>query len=118
VHHLCPCAPPSGLLAANDGKPRRERLTLIRIFEDLRARGYEGGYPGRFDGFHAVAASVSKTCLVRFDNNRYSVSAHAVGKPVEIRAYAERIEIRQDGRVVGDHARSFGRDQAVFDPWH
>src|SRR3984893_5311633 len=35
-------------------------------------------YAGRFDGFHGVPASVSKTCLVRFDNNRYSVSAHAV----------------------------------------
>ncbi len=75
-------------------------------------------YAGRFDGFHAVPASVSKTCLVRFDNNRYSVSAHAVGRPVEIRAYADRIEIRQDGRVVGEHARSFGRDQTMFDPWH
>jgi transposase len=75
-------------------------------------------YAGRFDGFHAVPASVSKTCLVRFDNNRYSVSAHAVGRPVEIRAYAERIELRQDGQVVGDHARCFGRDQTVFDPWH
>src|SRR6202040_1636912 len=51
-------------------------------------------YRGRFDGFHALPASVSKTCLVRFDNNRYSVSAHAVGRPVEIRAYAERIELR------------------------
>jgi len=61
---------------------------------------------------------VSKTCLVRFDNNRYSVSAHAIGRPVEIRAYAERIEIRQDGRLVGEHRRCFGRDQTVFDPWH
>jgi hypothetical protein len=75
-------------------------------------------YAGRFDGFHAVPASISKTCLVRFDNNRYSVSAHAVGRPVEIRAYAERIELRQDGRPVGEHARCFGRDQTVFDPWH
>jgi hypothetical protein len=76
------------------------------------------GYAGRFDGFHGVPASVSKTCLVRFDNNRYSVSAHAVGRPVEIRAYAERIELRQDGRPVGEHRRNFGRDQTVFDPWH
>ena len=37
---------------------------------------------------------------------------------MEIRAYAERIELRQDGRVVGDHRRCFGRDQTVFDPWH
>ena len=29
---------------ANDGKPARERLTLIRIFEELRDLGYEGGY--------------------------------------------------------------------------
>ena len=42
----------------------------------------------------------------------------AVGRPVEIRAYAERIELRQDGRLVGEHPRCFGRDQTVFDPWH
>ena len=58
-------------------------------------------YRGRFDGFHALPASVSKTCLVRFDNNKYSVSASAVGRPVEIHAYADRIVIRQDGRIVG-----------------
>lgn len=75
-------------------------------------------YAGRFDGFHAVPASVSKTCLVRFDNNRYSVAASAVGRPVEIRAYAERIEFRQDGRVVGEHRRAFGRGETVYDPWH
>ena len=72
----------------------------------------------RSDGFHGVTASVSKTCLVRFDNNRYSVMANAVGRPVEIRAYADRIELRQDGRMVGEHPRCFGRDQTIFDPWH
>jgi hypothetical protein len=52
------------------------------------------------------------------DNNRYSVTAGAVGRPVEIRAYADRIELRQAGRVVGEHPRCFGRDKTVFDPWH
>ena len=33
-----------GLLAANAQKAARERLTLIRIFEELRALGYAGGY--------------------------------------------------------------------------
>ncbi|MEM8760561.1 MAG: IS21 family transposase [Pseudomonadota bacterium] len=75
-------------------------------------------YRGPFDGFHAVPAAVSKTCLVRFDSNKYSVTASAVGRPVEIRAYAERIEIRQDGRVVGEHQRAFGRGKTVYDPWH
>jgi transposase len=75
-------------------------------------------YAGCFDGFHAVPASVSKTCLVRFDNNRYSVLSRTVGRPVEVHAYAERIVIRQDGEVVGEHARSFGRGHTVYDPWH
>jgi hypothetical protein len=65
-------------------------------------------YVGPFDGFHSVPASVSKTCTVRFDNNKYSVLATAVGRPVEVHAYAERIVIRQDGVVVGEHARASG----------
>jgi hypothetical protein len=31
-------------LLANEGKPSRERLTLIRMFEELRGLGYEGSY--------------------------------------------------------------------------
>jgi hypothetical protein len=61
---------------------------------------------------------VSKTCLVRFDNNKYSVNASAIGRPVEIHAYADRIVIRQDGRIVAEHRRSYGRGETVYDPWH
>jgi hypothetical protein len=61
---------------------------------------------------------VSKTCLVRFDNNRYSVDAHAGGRAVEVRAYAERIEVWQDGKVVAEHARAFGRGKDIYDPLH
>lgn len=32
------------LLETNAAKPAREQLTLIRIFEELRGRGYRGGY--------------------------------------------------------------------------
>src|SRR5258708_5435217 len=32
------------LMLANEGKAARERLTLIRLFEELRGRGYGGGY--------------------------------------------------------------------------
>jgi transposase len=96
--------------------PELRGQTVWEMFEAERPSLVR--YAGRFDGFHAVPASVSKTCLVRFDNNRYSVAANAVGRPVEIRAYADRIELRQDGRAVGEHRRCFGRDQTVFDPWH
>jgi hypothetical protein len=96
--------------------PEFKDRTVWQAFE--AERSFLVPYAGRFDGFHATPASVSKTCLVRFDNNRYSVAASAIGRPVEVRAYADRIELRQDGRVVGDHPRAFGRDQTVFDPWH
>ena len=32
------------ILASNEAKQVRERLTLIRVFEELRALGYDGGY--------------------------------------------------------------------------
>jgi transposase len=96
--------------------PELRDQTIWEAFEQERPNLVP--YAGRFDGFHGVTASVSKTCLVRFDNNKYSVMANAVGRPVEIRAYADHIELRQDGRMVGEHPRSFGRDQTTFDPWH
>ena len=96
--------------------PELRDRTTWDVFEDERAHLVP--YAGPFDGFHAVPASVSKTCLVRFDSNRYSVDARSVGRPVEIRAYAERVEFRQDGHVVGEHARAFGRGKAIYDPLH
>ena len=44
------------MLVVNARKPKRERLTRIRIFEELRARGYDGGY----DAVRRYAASWSK----------------------------------------------------------
>ena len=90
--------------------------TIWEVFEAERPKLVP--YAGKFDGFHAVPASVSKTCLVRFDNNKYSVTASAVGRPVEVHAYADRIVIRQDGRIIGEHPRSFGRGDTIYDPWH
>ena len=96
--------------------PEFRTRTIWQVFEEERPSLVP--YAGRFDGFHATPASVSKTCLVRFDNNKYSVMASAVGRPVEVRAYADCIEIRQDGRIVGQHQRSFGRGKTIYDPWH
>jgi len=102
--------------AKTHAHPERPDTTIWMAFEEERPHLVP--YRGRFDGFHALPASVSKTCLVRFDNNKYSVSASAVGRPVEIHAYADRIVIRQDGRVVAEHGRCYGRGETVYDPWH
>jgi transposase len=96
--------------------PERPDQTVWEVFEEERPNLVP--YRGRFDGFHALPASVSKTCLVRFDNNKYSVNASAVGRPVDIHAYADRIVVRQDGRIVAEHARHHGRGETIYDPWH
>jgi transposase len=104
------------LYAKANKHPELADQTVWQVFEAERPQLVRIG--SRFDGFRATQASVSKTCLVRFDNNKYSVSSRAVGRPAEIQAYAERIVIRQDGVVIGEHARSFGRNRTIYDPWH
>ncbi len=96
--------------------PERSDQMIWQMFEAERATLVP--YVGPFDGFHSVPASVSKMCLVRFDNNKYSVISTAVGRPVEVHAYAEKIVIRQNGVVVAEHPRCFGRNETVYDPWH
>ncbi|HVM23115.1 MAG TPA: IS21 family transposase [Sphingomicrobium sp.] len=96
--------------------PELADYTIWQAFEAERPKLVPISSP--FDGFHATQASVSKTCLVRFDNDKYSVSSRAVGRPVEIQAYADCVVIRQDGVIVGEHQRRFGRGETVYDPWH
>ena len=108
--------------------PESAEQTIWQAFE--AERPHLVPIAGRFDGFHALPAAVSKTCLVRFDNNKYSVVSRAVGRPVEIQAgacpragrrpdpWADRIVIRQDGAVVAEHPRCFGRGETIYDPWH
>ena len=61
--------------------PEQRDRTIWEMFEAERPSLVR--YSGRFDGFHAVPVSVSKTCLVRFDNNKYFVTASAVSTPEE-----------------------------------
>ena len=97
--------------------PELKERTVSEVFEDEKPALLR--LPNAaFDGFHGLTATVSKTLLVRFDYNKYSVAARALGRPVEIHAYAGRIVIRQGGDIVAEHDRRFGREQTLYDPWH
>jgi len=81
--------------------PELTEQTGWQVFEAERPKIVP--YAGRLDGFHAVPASVSKTCLVRFDNNKYSwrrapsdVRSRSMPMPIAI-------VIRQDGQIVAEH---------------
>jgi len=103
-------------LARECRHPEVKDRTIWEVFEDERPALIP--YCGPFDGFHEKTLGVQKNCLVQFDRNRYSVEARAVGRTVQLHAYAERIVVRMDGELVADHPRRFGRDQVVYDPWH
>jgi transposase len=74
--------------------------------------------PPYFDGYAERPARVTPSSLVTYDRNRYSVECSQVGRPVQLRVYADRIVIVSNGRVVGEHERHFGRNKTMFDPWH
>jgi hypothetical protein len=76
------------------------------------------GVASAFDGYKEHPARVSPTSLICYDSNRYSVQSSSVGHTVMIRAYADRIVIVLDGKVIGEHRRQFCRDKVIYDPWH
>jgi transposase len=102
--------------ATSQPHPEQQDKTVFQVFE--AERPFLVPYRGAFDGFQETSAAVSKTCLVRFDNNKYSVMSKAIGRPVDVHAYADRIVVKQDGITVGEHTRRFGRNQVAYDPWH
>jgi hypothetical protein len=71
-----------------------------------------------FDGYVEHMLRVSSTCLVVLDRNRYSVPAAFAGRAVSVRSTATDVRVVADGAVIAEHARRFGRDQLVCDPWH
>jgi len=71
-----------------------------------------------FDGYAEQVLRVSGTCLARVGRNSYSVPAAWAGKVVSARLTADTLRIVADGQLVAEHARRFGRDQLVCDPWH
>ena len=71
-----------------------------------------------FDGYVEHMLRVSSTCLVAVDRNRYSVPAAFAGRAVSVRTTAAGVRIVADGAIVAEHARRYGRDQLICDPWH
>ena len=95
--------------------PERDK-TVREVFEAERASLVPQAGP--FEDHRSASARTSTTCLVQFDNNRYSAEASAAGGPVEVRAYAERVEIWHECRKAGEHAHGFSRGGTVYDPLH
>lgn len=71
-----------------------------------------------FDGYVEKTVRVRSTCLVQYDCNRYSAQAKYANSSVSLRAYAERIVLVADGKVISEHKRRFSKNKSYFEPWH
>ena len=90
--------------------------TIWQVYEEERP--YLIGLPRPFDGYCEHISRVTSTCLISFDRNRYSVMCTEAGRLVQVRAYAGKIKIISNGRLIAEHVRQFGRDKTIFNPWH
>ena len=104
------------ILAAGTRHPEQRDRTVAEVFAEEQPRLL--AVPAPFDGCKEQPVRITSTALVAYDANRYSVQATAVGPPALLRAYADRIVVVQDGAVIADHPRVFGRGEVVYDPWH
>ena len=64
------------------------------------------------------AVGISKTALVEFETNKYSVPSAWAARPAEIVASAEKIEVWAQGKRIAAHERCFDRKKLIQNPLH
>ena len=81
--------------------------TIWEVWSQERPHLMPVGQP--FDGFVEHTKRVSPTCLVVFENVRYSVPASFANRPVSLRVYAGRLVFVAEGQVIAEHPRHIDR---------
>ena len=96
--------------------PEQKDQTVDAVFALERAELRPVGFS--FDGYVEKAVRVRSTCLVQYDSNRYSVPARYAGCHISLRAYANRIVLVADQKIIAEHMRRFTKNISYFEPWH
>ena len=71
-----------------------------------------------YKSYRLTNARVSKTALIEFETNRYSVPTSCVEKLVDVHVYAGHIEVWLSGQRIARHARCFRRMEIIQNPLH
>ena len=74
--------------------------------------------PVAYDACDKQAGRVSSLSLVRYKTNDYSVPVAFGHRDVLVRGYVDRVVISCGTEVIARHARSYDRDDFVYDPIH
>ena len=90
----------------NKGQQLLENKTANELFELEKSYLYESKIP--YKCFKDEYAKVDKYSTIIFYGNRYSVPDYLVGKLLDIRVFAERINVYYNAELVCSHIRSYG----------
>ncbi len=71
-----------------------------------------------FAAAETLAVSVGKTPYVRFDLNDYSVPHAFVRRNLMVVASEQQVRILDQGQVIAEHGRDYGKQQQITDPAH
>jgi len=71
-----------------------------------------------FDGYVETIATVSSTCLVSIERNKYSVPCDFANQKLSLRLYPEHVEAHDEAGIVAVHGRSFERGAVIYDWQH
>jgi len=102
--------------AKNHLHPEQKEKTVFDVYQEELPHLIS--YRGSFDSYKVENQVLSPYCFIQFATNCYSAECDYVGKPVEIRIYAEEIAIYYRNKMIGHHQRSFERYKRIYDPWH
>ena len=103
-------------ISRNRPHPEEKDRRIAEVFAQEQASLLPIAAP--FAGFTERECRVTRTSLISYDRNQYSVESAMAGQTVTIRAGADRIVVIKNSNVVGEHIRQFGRDKTIYDPWH
>jgi transposase len=131
AHHRFKRAAEQALLlrGSRDFATRAQYETFLREILAGRNRGRAGKLReelermhdlplSRLDDFRRERARVSVFSTLRAAENVYSVASRLIGEWVEVRLYAERIEVYYAGEQVAEMERLRGRGHAAIDYRH
>lgn len=97
--------------------PQDRRRTVESAF--LEERPHLLSLPSeRFPCREQLETVARKVTYVVFDTNRYSIPHEYVGVPLTVAAEPTRVRIFAAQELIGEHARSWGKQQVIDDPAH
>jgi transposase len=100
----------------NEPQKLKSDKTANTLFDDEKPNLFVQKYP--YKSFSNEHAKVDKYSTISFQQNRYSVPDYLVGKLLDMKVFAEKIDVYYNNDPVCSHKRSYGAQTWTMDINH